>query len=249
MRLELKGIEVRFGDERVLHAFDLTIAGAGLAVVMGPSGVGKSTLLRVIAGLIRPNAGARRLDAKAAIVFQDPRLLPWQSALDNAAFALRAAGAPLDAAREQAHKMLERLGLRATDHLKRPSALSGGMRQRVAVARALAIEPDLLLMDEPFAALDATSRRSLEGIVRGIVEERGISALPVTHDPVQAVALADRILVLGGRPAAIVADLPRLARPKDAAEAYRAAADLTARREVARAFEAPLSLFPSRIDL
>ncbi len=112
--------------------------------------------------------------------------------------------------------------------MKRPRALSGGMRQRVAIARALAVAPDLLLMDEPFTSLDIGLRTDLQNLVRTIVDERKLAAILVTHDPIEAVMLADRIIVLGGRPAKKLADVPLSPRPANAAEAYAAAADLIA---------------------
>jgi NitT/TauT family transport system ATP-binding protein len=236
MKLELEAIDVRLGGETILEGLDLAVAGPGLTAIMGPSGVGKTTLLRVIAGLVRPDGGQRHVEAKVAVIFQDARLLPWQSALDNAGFGLRASGMSRDLARSHAAALLERLGFSADDQMKRPRALSGGMRQRVAIARALAISPDLLLMDEPFTSLDIGLRADLQNLVRGIVDERKLAAILVTHDPIEAVTLADRIIVLGGRPAKKLADLPISARPSNAAEAYAAAADLMRRPEIAGAF-------------
>jgi NitT/TauT family transport system ATP-binding protein len=237
MLLQLKEVTVRLGEDTVLRNLDLAVDGVGLIALMGPSGVGKTTLLRLIAGLISPSAGVRRADAKIATIFQDARLLPWQSALDNAAFGLRAQGMARQTARLRAADILARLGFSGADMIKYPRALSGGMRQRVAIARALAIKPDLLLMDEPFTGLDAPLRADLQGLVREIVAEKHLAAILVTHDPVEAVMLADRIILLGGRPASIVADLPGGEHIVYAADAYRAAADLMRRPEIAKAFE------------
>jgi NitT/TauT family transport system ATP-binding protein len=235
MRLELVQAEVRLDGRAILTELDLAIEGRGVTAVMGPSGVGKTTLLRLIAGLIPVAGGRRTLDGKVATVFQDARLLPWQSGLDNAAFGLRAGGTGAAEARQQASALLRRLELGRDDWMKRPHALSGGMRQRVAIARALAIAPDLLLLDEPFTALDVGLRRRLRELLSDIVDERELATLLVTHDPVEAVTLAQRIIVLGGRPARIVADLPARPLPFGSADAYAAVADLMRRPEIAAA--------------
>jgi NitT/TauT family transport system ATP-binding protein len=237
MRLRLEAIEVQFGGKPILADCTLEIAVPGLTAIMGPSGVGKTTLLRVIAGLIRPDAGRRLCDAKVATIFQETRLLPWQTALDNAGFGLRAAGLTRAQARQSAQALLERLGLSPHDQIKHPRALSGGMRQRVAIARALAIAPDLLLMDEPFTGLDFVLRHDLQTLVHDIVDEQRLAAILVTHDPIEAVTLADRIIVLGGRPARMLADVALSPRPADMAAAYTAAADLMRRSDIAAAFK------------
>ncbi|MDD2704095.1 MAG: ATP-binding cassette domain-containing protein [Acidocella sp.] len=241
MKLCLRSVTVQLAGMSILGPIDFDIAQPGLIALMGPSGIGKSTLLRVIAGLIPPSAGQRQCKGKVATVFQDARLLPWQSALDNAAFGLRADGMARQDARQVAAAHLARLGLCGDDLGKHPRALSGGMRQRVAVARALAVEPALLLLDEPFTGLDTTLRASLHEMLREIVAGQNLAAILVTHDPVEAVTLADRIVVLGGRPADIVADIPCPIRPNNVVEAYHVAAALMQRPEIARVFAAPLA--------
>lgn len=234
--LRLENVGVGRGGQPVLEAIDLAFTGPGILALMGASGIGKTTLLQVIAGLIPHERGSCKRHGRTAMIFQDPRLLDWQSARDNAAFGLRAAGMTSRAARRAASRILDRLGISGEDQLKYPAALSGGMRQRVAVARALATEPDILLMDEPFTSLDANLRNDHQGLVREIVDERGIAAVLVTHDPLEAVKLADRIIVLGGAPARVVADLPNSLRNCSEAELYRMAGDLMARAEIAAAF-------------
>lgn len=236
MRLTLAEIGMRFGDATVLDGIDFKIAGRGLTAVMGPSGIGKTTLLRIMSGLLRPTSGQRLCEAAIATIFQEPRLLPWQSARDNAGFGLRARGIDARAARGKAQALLTRLGLSPADQLKHPQALSGGMRRRVAIARAFAVEPTLLLMDEPFTALDMALKADLQALTRTLIDERGIAAVLVTHDPIEAVALADRVVVLGGRPARKVADFPLAPCGLDAAEAYARAAELMRQPEIAAAF-------------
>jgi sulfonate transport system ATP-binding protein len=186
--------------------------------VIGRSGCGKSTLLRIVAGLATPTAGTIRLGAgddaerrkDLRIMFQDARLLPWRKVLENAMIGLQM---PLPAARAAAHAALVAVGLddRAGDW---PSTLSGGQRQRVALARALAHRPRLLLLDEPFGALDALTRIEMQSLVEGLWAHQRFTALLVTHDVAEAVALADRILVIEeGR---VALDLPvTLPRPRD----------------------------------
>ena len=181
---------------------------AGLAVLFGPSGAGKSLTLRLVAGLDRPTRGRVALGASVLVdtatgrfvrpqhrrlgmVFQEPRLLPHRSALANVAMAVREGGRR--ERRERAGELLERV--EASDlAARRPASLSGGQRQRVALARALAGDPRLLLLDEPFSALDLPVRRRLRGLVRDLVEATGVPAVFVTHDRAEATALADHVV-------------------------------------------------------
>jgi len=182
-------------------SFDVE-AGAFMAVV-GQSGCGKTTLLRLLMGLTNPAAGsidifgrpAHGRDRRCAMVFQHAELLPWRTARRNVEFGLEIAGMPPAERREMAERMLERVGLRDAGDL-RPHQLSGGMRQRVGLARALATDPDILLMDEPFGALDACTRSDLQVDLNRLHEETGKTIIFVTHDVDEATALADRILVL-----------------------------------------------------
>ncbi len=198
-----------------LGALDLDVAlRAGpdeVVAVVGPNGAGKTTLLRVLAGLVRPHRGRVTLgdlvldglapeQRPVAVVFQDALLFPHLSALDNVAYGLRARGTNRGDARRRAGEWLERVGLDAGQAASRPAALSGGQAQRVALARALATEPALLLLDEPLSAVDVGAKTQLRRVLRQQLAATPAVRLVVTHDPVDAMALADRLVVLeGGR--------------------------------------------------
>jgi NitT/TauT family transport system ATP-binding protein len=206
--LELRDLDMRFAASSVLQHVTLAVRPCEFVAVLGPSGCGKTTLLRIAAGALRPNGGTvTNHFRRSAFVFQDSRLAGWMTALQNAAFGLKAAGVPKLIRESEAGRILLRLGFEDVDLAKRPHALSGGMRQRVGVARALAIAPDLLLLDEPFSALDIGLRREMQRLIRAEVDQLGIAALLVTHDIAEAVRLADRIVVLSPRPARIVAEI------------------------------------------
>lgn len=207
--LTFRNVTLDFGDGPVFDHFDLAIAPGRLAALLGRSGCGKTTALRLAAGLVKPDTGhVDNRFGRTAMVFQEPRLLPWASARDNAAFGLAARGVPREARRARAEALLTAFGFARADLDKRPCQLSGGMQSRVAIARAFATEPDLVLMDEPFVALDVGLRRDLQDLVRQTVDRRGSAVLFVTHDVTEAIRLADRILVLSPRPARVVLDRP-----------------------------------------
>ncbi|NCA69505.1 MAG: ABC transporter ATP-binding protein [Sphingobacteriia bacterium] len=204
--------------------------GAGSFVaLLGPSGCGKSTVLRLIAGLDEPTRG-RVLwpSGRAALgfVFQDPTLMAWASATRNVSLPLDLAGRPAPEARARALTALEKLGLGAFAE-SLPRELSGGMRMRVSIARALVASPDVLLMDEPFAALDEFTRSRLNEDLLRLWAERGFTGIFVTHSVFEAVYLAQRILILGGRPGRLVADLTNPA-PYPRGRDYRTSAGFNA---------------------
>ena len=188
-----------------------------IVVVVGPSGCGKSTLLELICGLQRPDAGVVRC-APAALMPQRDLLLPWASALDNAALALRAAGIGREAARELARPWLERFGL-AEFERTRPAQLSGGMRQRVSFLRSLLAGKPVLALDEPFASLDAITRAEMQGWLDHALIAEPRTVVLVTHDVEEAVLLGDRVVVLSGRPGRVVASIElTLPRPRRRAD-------------------------------
>jgi NitT/TauT family transport system ATP-binding protein len=210
---------------KVVDRLDLTIADREFVCVLGPSGCGKTTLLWMLAGLVRPDEGEIAIDGRVVtapgadrgMVFQDFALLPWADVLTNIAFGLELRGVAREERLARAKRLADAVGLHGFEH-HYPRELSGGMQQRVSLARALAIEPSILLMDEPFGALDSLTRRGLqEDLLRIHAEERR-TVVFVTHSIDEAVRLSDRIVVLSPRPARIDeivrVDLPR-PRPPD----------------------------------
>lgn len=201
----VRELSVAFGQNQVLDRLSLTIAPGEFVAIVGRSGCGKSTLLRAIMGLIQPGGGSINVDRAAArLVFQEPRLLPWASVRDNVAV-----GAPVGLDRAERDRLIDarlaEVGL-ADKAEEWPAALSGGQRQRVALARALISRPRLLALDEPLGALDALTRIEMQALVETVWASEGFSALLVTHDVAEAVALADRVVVMEA--SRIALDLP-----------------------------------------
>jgi sulfonate transport system ATP-binding protein len=189
--LAVRARDVRrtFGDREVLQGIDLDIAPGEFVALLGRSGSGKSTFLRAVAGLDKGVSGSIQVPARRSVVFQDARLLPWANLIDNVVLGLR------DDAAERGRIALEEVGL--TDHAAAwPKTLSGGEAQRAALARALVRSPDLLLLDEPFGALDALTRIRMHALVQQLCARHHPAVLLVTHDVDEAILLADRILVL-----------------------------------------------------
>jgi NitT/TauT family transport system ATP-binding protein len=211
--LEASFLGHRYGEHEVLRDITFEVRTGEFVCVVGPSGVGKTTLLRCLAGLQRPSAGEVRFQGapiagpprELALVFQDygRSLLPWASVIDNVALPLRAAGQRKSSAREAARAALAQVGLDRVKPTAYPWQLSGGMQQRVAIARALAYGPSIVLMDEPFASVDAQTRADLEDLVRRLQVDLGLTVVLVTHDIDEAVYLSDRIIALAGTPAAV----------------------------------------------
>jgi len=226
----------------------LDVAAGEFVVLLGPSGCGKSSLLYLVAGLESPTAGELLCDGVAisgpaperGMIFQEASLYPWLTIADNVAFGLRLQGLPTAERRAAAQDLLRKVGL-GDAGAKRPDELSGGMRQRAALARSLAMRPKVLLMDEPFAALDIQTRAKMQGHLLEVWRASGASVLLVTHSIDEAIALADRIVVFTARPGRIKeivpVELPRPRSPRDPRliELHQRLADLLA-DEVDRAF-------------
>ncbi len=219
--LSFQKVTRRYGALTALEGVDLDLRPREVTAVVGPSGCGKSTLLELVAGLQDPDEGTVSVlgatapaDRRATCAYMPQRdlLLPWRDALANAALALECQGVPRATARERAEPLFERFGLTRFEHV-RPAALSGGMRQRVAFLRTLLQGRPVLLLDEPFGALDAITRADLREWLAAALVEEPRTVLLVTHDVEEAVHLADRIVVLSPRPGRVVADfgvdLPR----------------------------------------
>jgi ABC-type nitrate/sulfonate/bicarbonate transport system ATPase subunit len=222
--LSLTGVTRRYRRVTALEGVDLRVRRDEVLAVVGPSGCGKSTLLELIAGLQEPDegnvsvAGARSAaERRAACAFMPQRdlLLPWRDALANAALALECQGVPRSQARRRAEPLFERFGLAEFEHAS-PAELSGGMRQRVAFLRTLLPGREVLLLDEPFGALDSITRASMQRWLADALAGEPRTVLLVTHDVEEAVFLADRVAVLSPRPGRVVAEIDvELPRPRD----------------------------------
>jgi NitT/TauT family transport system ATP-binding protein len=204
----------RQSSVQAVASASLDVARGEFVSLLGPSGCGKSTLLMMIAGLEQPTAGSISLaDVPVAkprrdigIIFQDPTLLPWKSVLENVLFPIHILKLPLGQYRDRAHELLKMVGLTGFEY-KKPAELSGGMRQRVAICRALIHDPEILLMDEPFSALDAITRDQMNVALSEILETYRKTVIFVTHSIREAAFLSDRVVVMGGRPSTIILDL------------------------------------------
>ena len=205
MSLCLQEVRHRYALTEVLGGVSLALAPAGVLALVGPSGCGKTTLLHLCAGLLTLQAGQlHNRFANPALMFQQPRLQPWQTCADNIALGLRARGTPRADARVQASAMGRALGLDGDAMAAYPHQLSGGMQSRAALARALVLQPDLLLMDEPFAALDIGLKAQLHRLLLRHQAEHGTAVLMITHDLMEAVRLADTVLVMAAGPGRVV---------------------------------------------
>jgi sulfonate transport system ATP-binding protein len=224
---ELRGVNKWYGDHHVLTDVTVAVNSGEIVALIGRSGSGKSTVLRVFAGLSTDHTGERTVPGSPALAFQEPRLFPWRDVRTNVSYGLNRSRLGREAARSRAERALADVGLadRATVW---PSTLSGGQAQRVSLARALVAEPELLLLDEPFGALDALTRLTMRRLLLDLWRAHRFGVLLVTHDVDEAVALADRVLVLDeGRVAYTLSiDDPRPPAGKATAESERYRVDL-----------------------
>jgi len=235
-----KSFDLKGRPVAALDSISIDVADGEFVALLGPSGCGKSTLLRLMAALEEPSSGIIEIENRPAaelarshrlgVAFQDHALLPWLSISDNVALPFRLAGLAVDRAR--VNELLSLVGLSEFAEA-RPKQLSGGMRQRASIARALALKPEVLLLDEPFGALDAVTRRHLNGELQRIWQQNSITTVLVTHSVDEALYLADRIVVLSGRPGRILRvvdvpfDRPRTREMTRSAEFHHLCDDLT----------------------
>ncbi|VIO76506.1 ABC transporter ATP-binding protein [Bradyrhizobium ivorense] len=227
--ISIEGIARRYpaangGTTTVFENLWLAMARGEFGCIIGHSGCGKTTVLNILAGLDEPSEGTVIVDGEAiegtsldrAVIFQSHALLPWRTVLGNVAYAVSSKWRRWDRARVRAHaqKFIDLVGLTGAEH-KHPSELSGGMKQRVGIARALSITPKIMLMDEPFSALDALTRGTLQDEVRRICLETGQTTFMITHDVDEAIFLADRIFLMTNGPGAVLAEIVENPLPKD----------------------------------
>jgi NitT/TauT family transport system ATP-binding protein len=221
-RVQIQDLSILFGDRTAVEGFNLDIAPGEFVCLLGPSGCGKSTVLNAVAGFVTPNAGQIIVDerkvrgpgADRGMVFQQYSLFPWKSVLENVAFGPRMQGETRAEARRQAREYIELVGLGAFSD-KYPATLSGGMQQRVGIARALVNQPSVLLMDEPFSALDAQTRAMMQASLLRLWSKLGGAVIFVTHDVDEALFLADRVVVISAPPGRVLRDLAvDLPRPR-----------------------------------
>jgi nitrate/nitrite transport system ATP-binding protein len=227
--ISIEGITKRFpapggGTNTVFEDLWLSMQRGEFTCIIGHSGCGKTTVLNILAGLDEPSTGTVIVDNQAiegpsldrAVIFQTHALLPWRSVMGNVAYAVSSKWRKWKAprVRERAQKFIDLVGLSGAES-KRPAELSGGMKQRVGIARALSIEPKIMLMDEPFSALDALTRGTLQDEVRRICLETGQTVFMITHDVDEAIYLADRIVLMTNGPGALLAEVVENPLPKD----------------------------------
>jgi len=224
--IEIRGVHKQFakGERRViaLQDIDLTVAEREFVAILGPSGCGKSTLLNMVAGFDQPTRGSVKVAGEEVaapapsrgVVFQEPALFPWLSVMDNVVFGPKTLGQAAASYRARAAQIIEQIGLSGFE-ASYPAELSGGMRQRVGIARVLILEPKVLLMDEPFGSLDAQTRTLMQELLLALWERHQQTVLFVTHDIEEAVLLADRVCVMTSRPGRIKKSIEvRMPRPR-----------------------------------
>jgi NitT/TauT family transport system ATP-binding protein len=226
--LQVRGLGMNFPGEdgglEALRGVNLALYPQEFVCLLGPSGSGKSTLLRGLAGLLTPTAGEIRFlgaeHPRISLVFQDANLMPWRTVRENISLPLELSGVPMEEAQARAQSWIEQVGLEGFEKTW-PRDLSGGMAQRVAIARSLIQQPDLLLLDEPFGALDALTREKMAGELLRLWQARRTTVLMVTHSISEAILLSDRVAVFSNRPGRVVLDLPiSIPRPREEGVRY-----------------------------
>jgi NitT/TauT family transport system ATP-binding protein len=239
--IRFEGVVKRFGDLTVLDGVSLSVGRGEFAAIVGPSGCGKSTLLRMLAGLERPTAGSVTLDGKPVtapgpermLIFQEHALYPWRTVAENVGFGLELAGAPGRVKQQRVAEMLAKVGLAGFERYY-PHQLSGGMRQRAAIARAWASDPDVLLLDEPYGALDAMTRLTMQNELLKLWQGSGKTVLLITHDIDEALYLADRVYVMSARPGTILREIALTTdRPRSRAQFGALRQDVLSALEIA----------------
>jgi NitT/TauT family transport system ATP-binding protein len=214
MKLHFDQVTKSFGDLNVIKQFDTTIGNGEIVALVGPSGCGKSTLLHMLAGLQQPSSGTLTADGMSVakpspertLVFQEHALYPWMTLLDNVSLALEFQNKPREMSLTEARKWLAKVKLVGFEDYY-PHQVSGGMRQRCALARAFIARPKVLLLDEPFGALDALTRMTLQSVLKDLIEEERPTVVLVTHDVDEALYLADRVMVFSHRPATVLREV------------------------------------------
>ena len=238
MVLIVKDIFHKYERQIVVDGISFNVKPGEIICLTGPSGCGKTTLLKIVAGLIIPKSGIIQNNFNlTSYVFQEPRLLPWRTCLENISFGLKVNKIPVEKRRYIAFNLAKELGIAQAVN-QYPHQLSGGMQQRVALGRALAIDPDFLILDEPFSSLDIGRRRQLQDLILQLLNNRNLAILLVSHDLAEAVRLGNKIIILSASPGKVVYEWkPESGVKRDEAYIYKTVSSLLAIPQVANCFD------------